>query len=124
MIYIFLFNIFFSAVIEYIDESKNVIASLLLEPRSLLVFKDDAYNCYKHQIQSKTEDNIDELILNKHLISYPTGSIVPRGNLRYSLTLRTVVKVLEDEILATTLEKEEYLRKESFFYRSITETSL
>ena len=72
--------------------------SLLLEPNSLLVLKDDMYKKYLHGIDQRTEDTVSKKICNlSHL-----GTPVTHGNVnvlkrttRVSLTIRHVPKTLK-----------------------------
>lgn len=62
---------------------------LLVEPRSLLVLKDDLYHGYMHSISElETDDLTDPLLKNNNNIS---ASSLPRTT-RYSLTIRNVPK--------------------------------
>jgi hypothetical protein len=80
---------------------KNV--SVLLEPRSLVIFHDEAYSDYLHSIQGKgnnitatandenvhndnDDDNVE--IVSETCVNAPTGMIVKRGPQRISLTFR------------------------------------
>lgn len=67
--------------------------SVLLEPRSLLVLTDRLYDHYKHGIEERTRDVLDETILNLDMCLdvYSKGLTVDRGT-RVSLTIRHVPK--------------------------------
>lgn len=73
--------------------------SLLLEPCSLLILKDDMYNVYLHGIKETYQDvfNIDKIANYEHLTSFKNtdvGSTLNRET-RVSLTIRYVPKVLK-----------------------------
>jgi len=59
--------------------------SLLLRPRSLLVFEGEAYNDYVHSIEEVAEDEIDESVLNAK--EEEKGRVIKRS-LRLSFTIR------------------------------------
>ncbi|XP_065882434.1 alpha-ketoglutarate-dependent dioxygenase alkB homolog 6-like [Dysidea avara] len=73
------------------------LTSLILEPYSLLVLKEDMYNTYLHGIAERTEDivdcskvcNMDQL---SHSSPFPTNI---KRTTRVSLTIRHVPKVLK-----------------------------
>lgn len=120
----FISNIITKAVIEYIlpDNGEEIVGSLLLQPRSLLIFKGDAYLKYKHRILSKQVDIIDEYILNKEECNVKDGDEINRGPKRLSFTIRSVKNLAKDaDFLATDIEKDEYKNREKMFYRSIAE---
>lgn len=67
---------------------------LLVEPRSLLILKDDLYKSYMHSIREIDEDDLtDEKIKNISTTSYSNldMKMIPRTT-RYSLTIRHVPK--------------------------------
>ena len=68
--------------------------SILLHPRSLVIFKDDMYKVYLHGIKESTTDTITTSVINpdprKQL---GIGETLQRGT-RVSLTIRNVPKVL------------------------------
>eukprot|EP00795_Rhopilema_esculentum_P002741 gene2741-960_t len=70
------------------------IMSILLHPRSLVIFKDDMYKVYLHGIKESTTDTITTSVINpdprKQL---GIGETLQRGT-RVSLTIRNVPKVL------------------------------
>jgi len=83
--------------------------SLLLERRSLLIFRDDIYTKYLHTIEEKTSDRVDNEALGsirnlppryqQQLNSNDTNQkdeevIVLERDTRISLTIRRVKKVL------------------------------
>lgn len=70
--------------------------NILLEPKSLLVLKDDLYNKYLHSIREVTSDIISEdfVNLNNCGIKYEIGDTLIRDT-RVSVTIRNVPKVLK-----------------------------
>lgn len=73
--------------------------SLLLEPCSLLVLKDNMYNVLMHGIKETTEDIFDEkVIFNAENLSknekFSQSSIMKRDT-RISLTIRNVPKIIK-----------------------------
>ncbi|XP_043483659.1 alpha-ketoglutarate-dependent dioxygenase alkB homolog 6 [Leptopilina heterotoma] len=80
---------------EKIDKTPKYEFSLLLEPRSLLILKEDLYHNYLHSIDCKNEDIISEnTIKNLNLCSqsYVDKQVLLRST-RISLTIRHVPKV-------------------------------
>ncbi|KAF5834154.1 alkB, alkylation repair-like protein 6 [Dunaliella salina] len=70
--------------------------SLVLQPRSLLVFKDLAYTQYLHSIDEVDADHLGNNIVNLHMHpELALGSMLPRGPERVSLTVRRVEKVVK-----------------------------
>ena len=69
--------------------------SILLRPRSLVIFKEDMYNVYLHGIKEISMDTITETTINpdKSKAIY-VGQTLERGT-RISLTIRHVPKVLK-----------------------------
>ena len=74
-------------------------SSLLLLPRSLLIFKDDAFDSYLHGIDQVAEEGLDNSVCNLHLcpteIQALAGGTLPRGTERVSLTVRRVPRVIK-----------------------------
>ncbi|XP_023229066.1 alpha-ketoglutarate-dependent dioxygenase alkB homolog 6-like isoform X1 [Centruroides sculpturatus] len=79
--------------------SNRLLASVLLEPRSLLVVKDDMYHKYLHGIDEKVEDEINNNIVNirDHLSNYPLNL---KRNRRISLTFRYVPKFIKTKLFS------------------------
>jgi len=106
--------------------------SLVLEPRSLLIFEGRLYSELKHGIVNATEDDLSakSLPLNYRLLSSPiralldSGKPLSRGTLpRLSLTLRKIrfqASKSESEVV-TPAEKEDLRRNEVNFYRNVSE---
>ena len=70
--------------------------SILLEPNSLLVLKDDMYNKYLHGIAETTKDIISEHICNLEELGVKrtVGTTLQRST-RISLTIRNVPKTFK-----------------------------
>ena len=82
-----------------ISEHCNGYFSVLLNPRSLLVFKDEAYCEWLHGIDAVEEDELDASLINpqsmshceEHIVDNGTGThVLKRTGLRVSLTVRRV----------------------------------
>jgi len=69
--------------------------SILLEPRSLLVIKDELYTSYRHGIAFRDMDIVSPDVVNHMKIGL--GTVIARKR-RVSLTLRVVEKVLVNMI--------------------------
>ena len=65
--------------------------SVLLEPRSLVVFQGSLYSSHLHSIDFAEEDIIDGSVINVEGVGGEGGS-VPRGRERVSFTMRRVLK--------------------------------
>lgn len=64
---------------------------MLLQPRSLILIKDDAYTKKLHGIEERKSDVIDDKVFNKPP-AIQSGMELERGT-RISLTIRNVPKV-------------------------------
>ena len=73
------------------------ITSLLLEPRSLVLVREDMYKVHLHGIAERTEDTITDEIANLESTDINIGDVLKRGT-RVSLTIRHVPKVLKAKI--------------------------
>ena len=75
-------------------ESRHI-TSILLQPRSLVAFKDDMYNLYLHGIQAQSTDTMTDQVINPDKnVQVNTGDKLERTT-RISLTIRHVPKVLK-----------------------------
>ncbi|XP_014379621.1 alpha-ketoglutarate-dependent dioxygenase alkB homolog 6 [Alligator sinensis] len=74
------------------EEQRHVL-SLLLEPRSLLVLREELYSRYLHGIRAATSDALTAKVANLSACRAVPGALLPRGT-RVSLTIRRVPKVL------------------------------
>lgn len=72
---------------------RRLICKLLIEPRSLLILKDDMYHKYLHSIAELHEDSVTDDIVNLQQCcgTYTLGSRLMRDT-RVSLTIRHVPK--------------------------------
>ena len=69
--------------------------SILLQPRSLVIFKEDMYNVYLHGIKETTKDIVtDNTIIPDRTKVVKLGETLQRST-RISLTIRYVPKVLK-----------------------------
>jgi len=75
---------------ENTEPSKEPAFKLLVEPRSLLILKDDLYHRYMHSISEIEEDNLKDPLI-RNIEEMPRDEVIKRGT-RYSLTLRNVPK--------------------------------
>ncbi|CRL01631.1 CLUMA_CG014375, isoform A [Clunio marinus] len=71
------------------DMTRDVCFKVLVEPRSLLILKDELYSCYMHAISEVDEDDISDVLIKNKRSS--EQEICKRGT-RYSLTIRNVPK--------------------------------
>jgi alkylated DNA repair protein alkB family protein 6 len=73
----------------------KLIASVILPPRSLLVFADDAYEQCLHGIDFAEEETLDSSVVNPEAAAAAggEGATLPRRGTRVSLTIRRVLKV-------------------------------
>lgn len=70
--------------------------SVLLLPRSLLVFADEAYTGCLHSIDFTDTEVIDASVANAAACGFQAGDRLPRGGERISLTVRRVCKVFSN----------------------------
>ncbi|KAL0488341.1 alpha-ketoglutarate-dependent dioxygenase alkB [Acrasis kona] len=91
--------------------------SVLMKPKSLLIFTDDAYNKYYHGIKDSDFDVVDESCINMNALA--VGDTIKRNNKRVSLTIRSCPKVLERKF--SQHHKEEEARMRSWWLSSISE---
>ncbi|KAM3911701.1 alpha-ketoglutarate-dependent dioxygenase alkB homolog 6 [Leptodactylus fuscus] len=75
------------------EEQRHVL-SLLLEPRSLFILREDLYKTYLHGICPLTEDTLDPKVANLGQCKAQLGETLTRRT-RVSLTIRFVPKVLK-----------------------------
>ncbi|KAK9502294.1 hypothetical protein O3M35_011092 [Rhynocoris fuscipes] len=74
----------------YTEESKKL--SILLERRSLIAVMDSMYTDYLHEIEEKTEDKLNDSIVNINKTKYSINDCLKRDT-RISLTIRHVPKL-------------------------------
>lgn len=75
-------------------EDQRYVLSLLLEPRSLLVLREDLYKTYLHGIRPHTIDTLSHKVANLEKCVAQAEETLTRGT-RVSLTIRYVPKVLK-----------------------------
>ena len=73
------------------------IGSVLLEPRSLFLMRDQMYTDYLHGIKEQKSDVVTESFLNIDRCTANIGDNLERGT-RISFTIRFVPKVLKTKI--------------------------
>ncbi|KAK8750887.1 hypothetical protein OTU49_015042 [Cherax quadricarinatus] len=87
---------------EEMEQSRSLsmrnIGSLLLEPRSLLILKEDMYTSYLHGISQVTQDTVTQDMFNFEQCTPMLGDVLTRGK-RISLTIRHVPKVLKAKLV-------------------------
>ena len=71
-----------------VDDRAGHTESLIVQPRSLLVFTDAACRSYMHEIPEDVEDVVDDTCVNCEAAGVAIGSVVPRSDTRYSITVR------------------------------------
>lgn len=79
---------------DSIHKNRKLVCQLLIEPRSLLILKDDMYNNYLHSIANKTHDIIAPNLANLEQcdeLKNRVGGTMERDR-RISLTIRHVPK--------------------------------
>ena len=76
----------------FAEGARRLVASVVLQPRSLLAFAEEAYVSHLHGIDFAAEDELDASVLNRPA-GLEEGALLPRGAVRTSFTLREVVKV-------------------------------
>lgn len=96
---------------------------LLVEPRSLLILKDDLYHRYMHSIESIEEDDLSDPLI-KNVKTESASGVVKRGT-RFSLTIRwTFVSSLTALVTSNGLWGCQcWVTKISFSFRNVPKTS-
>lgn len=118
------------AVMDFLDVSSGSeegkrVASVVLQPRSLLVFKDDAYNVYKHSIRDVTEWVVDDLVANAAAAGVVLGQRLCQGpGGRVSVTCRNVKRLSKrvDE-LVTPEDEAEHKRRQQWWHAAVNENN-
>lgn len=72
----------------------QLVASVVCQPRSLLIFRGEAYSGCLHGILEAEVENIDGSVVNAAEAGVTVGQRLPRGGERISLTVRRVFKTL------------------------------
>ncbi len=93
--------------------------SLLLQPRSLLVFDADAYETAYHGIRSAAHDDVGPDCANAAAAGVSVGQRVQRGARRLSLTMRRAARLAD--AVATAEGDREAARARAAFLRGISE---
>lgn len=75
---------------------ERIVASLLVEPRSLLILKDDMYHKFLHGIEEISEDCLSENVVN---VNPSDIDSVKQRTTRISLTIRHVPKTSKMKLL-------------------------
>ncbi|BDA47812.1 Alpha-ketoglutarate-dependent dioxygenase alkB homolog 6 [Coccomyxa sp. Obi] len=71
---------------------ESPVASVVLMPRSLLVFCGDAYHSCLHGIDEVETEVLDDTVVNRDALPHPGGKSLQRGGERFSLTVRRVLR--------------------------------
>jgi len=112
-----------SAVLRF-HHNSAVIARVLLEPNSLLVFSGDAFDKLKHSIEETTMEPLNPCD-NLHLLGNPNPpNTITRGEVRISITLRHVSKIYKvvDEIdLIDPQLRTEMARRKQWWKQAISQ---
>lgn len=94
--------------------------TIMLMPRSLLLFAEDAYRDWTHSIPTRPHDDIDSTCVNSTLAGVMPGDCIPRGARRVSLTVRSVaVPMLEEQFTAEGCAEAQ--RRAAWFRASVNE---
>merc|ERR1712039_736774 len=64
--------------------------TIFLQPRSLLLFADDAFYKWTHSIPTRMQDEIDDSCVNCSQAGVSVGECWQRGERRVSLTVRSI----------------------------------
>ncbi|KAM8953780.1 putative RNA/DNA demethylase ALKBH6 [Pelodytes ibericus] len=80
-------------------EDERHVLSLLLEPRSLLVVREDLYTAHLHGIRPLTSDTLSLTVANLDMCTVPRPGETLHRTTRVSLTIRCVPKVLKTSFL-------------------------
>lgn len=79
------------------EYKQEPIFSIILQPRSLLVFKDELYTGYLHGIAFREKDVVESNAINLQAAKMSEGDVIERKR-RVSFTIRLVNKVLKNTI--------------------------
>ena len=101
------------------ENEESVLASVFLEPRSLLIFCKEAYTDYFHGVRDVDQDVINpEKCINMQTANVSAGQIIPRNTTRLSLTIRNVKTVITEKNY-TSSESQEIERRRSWWQSAI-----
>lgn len=110
--------------------TRDPTTSILCQPNSLLIFRNDAYDTHWHGIESAQEDVLaahtaNIAVLSGDLAGAAVGTRVPRAQRRVSLTVRRVLKVKDGEDRIFTADAmAEQKRKDKWWLASRGEEGL
>ena len=77
---------------------------LLLQPRSMLILKDELYHNYLHGIDEVSEDDVDDSVRNLSRAGVKVGQKIQRKT-RVSLTIRNVPRTSKAKMLLSARKK-------------------
>jgi hypothetical protein len=108
-----------SALILFSKDKKEICESYFLQPRSLFIFTNDAFEKYFHSIEDSKVDYIDEKCKNIKESKINLFEKLERNQTRISLTIRKSFKTIERDY--SNNENEEILRRKNWWLNSINE---
>jgi hypothetical protein len=97
------------------EKESEILFTVLLRPRSLLIFCDDKYTDFYHGISESKSDLIEANCLNCNEF----GQFIDRDNVRLSLTIRSTL--VEKERIFSEEERDEIFRRKNWWVNSINE---
>eukprot|EP00929_Paragymnodinium_shiwhaense_P078248 TRINITY_DN40522_c0_g1_i1.p1 TRINITY_DN40522_c0_g1~~TRINITY_DN40522_c0_g1_i1.p1 ORF type:complete len:321 (-),score=70.45 TRINITY_DN40522_c0_g1_i1:275-1237(-) len=107
-------------VIEFEPRAGGPKATVCLQPRSLLIFAEEAYSSWMHAIPSRDVDEIGAACCNRELAGVREGDRLQRAARRVSVTYRRVaVPTITEDF--TVAGKQERQRRENWFLTSVNE---
>ena len=114
-----------SARLNFFADGNERVASVLLRPRSVVAFADDAYVSLKHGIAAARADAVDERVRNCAAAACAVGDVVARGP-RISVTFRRLGKVARhldgvDASLLSDEDRSELERRRRWWAKSIAD---
>jgi hypothetical protein len=71
-----------------VDDRGGFSESLIVQPQSLLLFRNDACVDFMHGISEDVEDVVDDTVVNCEAAGVRVGQIITREHTRYSITIR------------------------------------
>ncbi|XP_060524583.1 alpha-ketoglutarate-dependent dioxygenase alkB homolog 6 [Cylas formicarius] len=88
-------------VLEFLEnnDNRNKICEVLVEPRSLIVVKNDMYTKHLHCIRERKTDNINSCVNWKNNTSNSMNNKELARGVRVSLTIRHVPKVIKAKFI-------------------------
>jgi hypothetical protein len=101
------------------DKKEKKEYSIFLQPRSLIIFTNDAYENYYHKINDNLTDKIDNNCININESKIKLNEEYKRNDRRVSLTIRRTIKVIDRNYSIN--EKEEIERRKKWWYYGINE---